>query len=547
MPQSRVYWKKLAAAGRSCAPSHAAWPSRFSLSACEQRRSSQASVAPKRNHPLDLDRGGVIPGASDAGQGRGSLRCVREGRGDLRCADHTPVRQSRAFQTPSPASVRGARPRGPSGPWFGTNRDVCRNYGAKLHCERFAARQRLIPTLSDFHSQYGAAVAARSPSRALSLLAWLVSNEPMCVWARLRVADLAFGQGYDTEGIAILRAALTVAIDAGDALGFAAAAHTLTRAHAEPEPDWSWLATELGRRGWADQAESGLNIGAIPEPPELHVDIALGAALEVCVAALESPTEPPPFRPVQVLRRSSPARAVEILRTARLVEVSDGEAMPYLSTPGWVVDAYIEREGRRFALGCGSVVLPHVDAHVRTAAPARILAPDPKLWARFLDQEPMVRELDVVLRRDRLRQAVGRCRFLSSLQLDALEEALRAMKCYTVNGSTVIDRDQTDAGLFLVIAGRVRIVESSHGFTTARAALGTGETFGELGVLTGTSETNSIVADGRVELGHWDAPFVRALVARHPATRELLVHRAESKHRHVKVLDTGEIQLLEDA
>jgi tetratricopeptide (TPR) repeat protein len=90
-------------------------------------------------------------------------------------------------------------------------------------------------------------------------------------------------------------------------------------------------------------------------------------------------------------------------------------------------------------------------------------------------------------------------------------------------GDIIITEGEEGSSLYVVVSGEVKVfTRGPRGESVALAALGEGDFFGEVSVLSGKPRTATITAAKRSELLRLDRDKLDAIIARHPRVRTVL-------------------------
>ncbi|HEY0789063.1 MAG TPA: cyclic nucleotide-binding domain-containing protein [Thermoanaerobaculia bacterium] len=90
-------------------------------------------------------------------------------------------------------------------------------------------------------------------------------------------------------------------------------------------------------------------------------------------------------------------------------------------------------------------------------------------------------------------------------------------------GDIIITEGEQGSSLYVVVSGEVKVfTKGPRGESVALAALGEGDFFGEVSVLSGKPRTATITAAKRSELLRLDREKLDAIIARHPRVRKVL-------------------------
>jgi CRP-like cAMP-binding protein len=90
-------------------------------------------------------------------------------------------------------------------------------------------------------------------------------------------------------------------------------------------------------------------------------------------------------------------------------------------------------------------------------------------------------------------------------------------------GDIIITEGEQGSSLYVVVSGEVKVfTKGPRGESVALAALGEGDFFGEVSVLSGKPRTATITAAKRSDLLRLDREKLDAIIARHPRVRKVL-------------------------
>jgi len=185
-----------------------------------------------------------------------------------------------------------------------------------------------------------------------------------------------------------------------------------------------------------------------------------------------------------------------------------------------IADAFLTRAW--FALQREGVEIPFPQRVVHQAPP---LAPAPQLEA--------------------VTRALAACPTFASLPEQLLHALARNSRLVTfAPGEIVVEEGEASEALYVIAAGRARVVRQGEGVAT----LGPGEHFGEIAFLTGQPRAASVVAQETLEAVEVDTQALRAALGEQPALAEELAQRVAARSaelsRRQELLEAASSQAL---
>jgi lysophospholipid hydrolase len=209
----------------------------------------------------------------------------------------------------------------------------------------------------------------------------------------------------------------------------------------------------------------------------------------------------------------------------RLFVVLDGELDVHATTHRGVV-RQMPRVGRHRVLGEANLLLDSaVPCTARAHGRVTIAALSRESFARFGEENPLgmflvMEALRPALTRHRLRVALHTHRTFGDLAPAALEDLESSLEFVALYGGEVLMR-QGDLGddMYIVLSGRVRVTatQADRSLRTI-AELGSGETVGEMALVTGEPRVATVHAVRDTQLARLTRTSFDRLLERHPRT-----------------------------
>jgi NTE family protein/lysophospholipid hydrolase len=187
-------------------------------------------------------------------------------------------------------------------------------------------------------------------------------------------------------------------------------------------------------------------------------------------------------------------------------------------------------------------------ATLRARGPVRLVQLSAAGFDRFAQRSP-VGALALI---DALRPQLQRHAFRFTLHhtdtfrdldpqlLTSLEAELEPVSIYS--GETLLREGEDGDSIYIVISGRLRVVRRSpKGEELVLAEVGSGETIGEMALITGESRSADVYAIRDTQLARLSKPAVERLLARHPMSA--LVMLARGPVSRVRNMSSGRSQV----
>lgn len=367
-------------------------------------------------------------------------------------------------------------------------------------------------------------------------------SDPAPLW---RAASLALRQlERDEHAERVLQGAAMGALRRGRLLDAVDAARRLETMDRDAAQVWRGIEDALHHRPFGPSAP-GVRVG-MPDAPfptgdvsescdalvalaDAEFDIAEHAELEriPLIDALEKGALPWLER---LQLRASPA-------ASRLLGPKDGAAWMLFGALSGDPPAAVQR---------GTLLMAREGIERRASSVARLLVLSHEDLAA-MREEPRVRRADVAWRRRQLVvRTLASSSFFQVLARRSRERLLASAKGVIVDDQRLIHKDTHAAGLFVVVDGLLRVLDTEGRLTVQVAQLGPGDVVGEFDVLTGDGTNCHVDVVGRAHLLHIDGDVVRAVLDDDPDAARWIEDLAERRREQVAQLDTGEVVLIDD-
>lgn len=333
---------------------------------------------------------------------------------------------------------------------------------------------------------------------------------------------------------------------AGDLLAAVDALRRLEAAGLTADDHWESLFEAVAERGFGEQAVDVARTN-LTRPADVSSPPPSVAGLIARLTSAALP-EPSTFLPVAILAELPADELRDCLRSSQIRVAPTGKPLRTAvgNAAGWILTGAITTPMGEVQTTPGTAFVPPTSQKGPVASvPTRFISLPDDTWHRLRagGGAPALASLG---RRQRVAGALRRSELFRRLDAKGRTFFLENMRCVTAADSAVIHTGHSVAGLFIVVAGAVAVIDRETQPPQEIARLGVGELFGELDVLTGGGAAFDVVADGPVELCLIESPSARALLRSSPEVRRFLVELTDERRSEVRVLDTGEVTLIDD-
>jgi len=225
----------------------------------------------------------------------------------------------------------------------------------------------------------------------------------------------------------------------------------------------------------------------------------------------------------ELFHQGDPGDALYVIVEGAVVPIAEGEVRKKLA---------VLEEGDFFGEGALVTERPR-SATIEALVDTKLLAIDRALVARLVERQPVV--LQVLLRyvRDRL---MSRLLHTSPLytalpggEREAVAERFRMVEI--ADGAILVRQGQPSSGLYVLMAGRVRVIHFDGVGDKQLATLGPGDVFGEMSMVQDDEAMASCVSSGKCWALALARNDFRALAEADPAVREVVEELAEARRR----------------